>query len=50
MRSSLDENPLVETFTFFDREQAFEEFKELFADSPDLVASVRPTSCRRRSG
>jgi cell division transport system permease protein len=42
VRASLEENPLVATFTFFDREQAFEEFKELFADSPDLVSSVTP--------
>ncbi len=42
VRAALDESPLVESAVFFDRDQAFEEFKELFADSPDLVASVTP--------
>ena len=40
--TSLEENPLVERVTFFDQEQAFAEFSEMFADSPDMVETVTP--------
>ncbi len=40
--SSLEENPLVERVSFFDQEQAYAEFSEMFADSPDMVETVTP--------
>jgi cell division transport system permease protein len=33
---------LVERVTFFDQEQAYQEFSEMFADSPDMVETVTP--------
>lgn len=39
---SLEGNPLVERVTFFDQQQAYEEFSEMFADSPDMVETVTP--------
>ena len=41
---ALDEDPRVATSHFDSREQAYERFRVLWADSPDLVASVRPES------
>lgn len=40
--ASLADNPLVERVTFFDQEQAYAEFSEMFADSPDMVETVTP--------
>ncbi len=40
--SSLEANPLVERVTYFDQQQAYEEFSEMFADSPDMVETVTP--------
>jgi len=40
--ASLESNPLVERVTFFDQEQAYQEFSEMFADSPDMVETVTP--------
>lgn len=40
--ASLSDNPLVERVTFFDQEQAYAEFSEMFADSPDMVETVTP--------
>lgn len=40
--ASLNDNPLVERVTFFDQQQAFAEFSEMFADSPDMVETVTP--------
>lgn len=42
VRTSLDENPQVESITFLDREATFEEFQRLFADQPDFVTAIRP--------
>jgi len=42
VQRSLDENPLVERVTFFDQQQAYAEFSEMFADSPDMVETVTP--------
>lgn len=38
----LDESPEVSDYTYFDQNQSYEEFKRLFADSPEMVDSVRP--------
>lgn len=42
VRTSLDENPLVDDFSFVDKDATFEEFKELFRDSPAILESVTP--------
>src|SRR3954469_8228511 len=36
----LDESPEVESFKYFDKEDSYQEFKRLFADSPEMVDSV----------
>ena len=38
----LSQMPEVKKFTFVDQAAAFNEFKEMFANSPDLVESVEP--------
>jgi cell division transport system permease protein len=38
----LSQMPEVKKFTFVDQNAAFDEFKEMFANSPDLVESVEP--------
>jgi cell division transport system permease protein len=40
--NELDESPDVERVTFVDKEAAYEEFKRLFADSPEMVDTVSP--------
>jgi cell division transport system permease protein len=42
MRKELEANPGVESFKYVDQEGAYNEFKKLFADSPDLIATVSP--------
>jgi cell division transport system permease protein len=42
MQVDLDENPSVDGFEYFDQNQAFDEFKKLFADSPELIETVQP--------
>jgi len=37
---ALDDSPEVEGYTYFDQEASYEEFKRLFADSPEMVDSV----------
>jgi len=36
----LEESPEVANFEYFDQEESYDEFKRLFADSPELVDSV----------
>ena len=38
----LEESPAIKSFEYFDQEAAYEEFKELFADSPEFIESVTP--------
>jgi cell division transport system permease protein len=40
--SQLKEDPLVKSFYFESKDQAYEKFKRLFADAPDLVSAVKP--------
>jgi cell division transport system permease protein len=40
--TDLKESPEVERVTFIDQQGAYEEFKQLFADSPEMVDSVTP--------
>ena len=43
MRRELEESPQVESFTFLDKNAAYEEFRQLFErDSPELIDSVTP--------
>jgi cell division transport system permease protein len=42
MQVDLDDNPSVDSYEFFDQEKAFEEFKTLFKDSPELIETVQP--------
>ena len=42
LETALRSDPAVRHFTFESREQAFQQFKELWRDSPDFVASVSP--------
>ncbi len=39
---ALSESPEVEGYTFFDQQASYDEFKRLFADSPEMVDSVQP--------
>ena len=38
----LEDSPEVASFKYFDQQDSYEEFKRLFADSPEMVDSVRP--------
>jgi cell division transport system permease protein len=40
--SQLKEDPLVESFYYESKQQAYEKFQKLFADAPDLVKAVKP--------
>ena len=42
IRASLDDNPGVERSTYIDQDATFEEFKELFADTPEMIEVVTP--------
>lgn len=44
IRSALDSDRRVKSFTFEDRREAYERFKALWSDSPDFVAAVSPES------
>jgi cell division transport system permease protein len=50
VRSSLESDPNVKSFKFFDKEAALEEFKRIFRKDPDLVKNITaealPTSFR----
>ncbi len=40
IRTTLDESPEIRDWTYVDQDQAYEEFKVLFADTPELIAAV----------
>jgi len=40
IRTTLDESPEIKDWTYVDQQQAYEEFKKLFADTPTLVDAV----------
>lgn len=42
VRSDLEQSPEVSKIEYVDKKEAYEEFKVLFADSPELVDSVDP--------
>jgi cell division transport system permease protein len=50
VRTDLEANPRIESFVYIDKDGAYEEFRDLFADSPDLYENIDkeilPTSFR----
>src|SRR5262245_14754852 len=42
VRTDLEGSPDVEKVTFVDKQAAYDEFKRLFADSPEMIDSVEP--------
>lgn len=42
LRNDLEQSPEVASVRFVDKKEAYEEFKVLFADSPELVDSIDP--------
>jgi cell division transport system permease protein len=42
VRKAIDESPQVKSFKYLDQQAAYEEFKELFSDKPELIESVTP--------
>ena len=42
VQQTLDESPQVATVDFIDQDEAYAEFTDLFADSPEMVQSVTP--------
>ena len=50
IRTTIDESPAIKDWTYVDQEAAYEEFKEIFADTPELIevvsADVMPPSYR----
>jgi cell division transport system permease protein len=42
VESNLQENPQVKTIKFFTKDQAYDEFKRLYPDSPELVETLTP--------
>jgi cell division transport system permease protein len=40
--TALEADPLVEDYTYYDKEAAYEEFKRLFRNDPALVESISP--------
>ena len=42
LQADLEANPQIDKVSFVDQEKAFEEFQELFRDSPEMVESVGP--------
>ena len=39
---ALGDSPQVEDYSFVDQDETFEEFKDLFADSPQIIDTVEP--------
>src|SRR5215217_8124519 len=42
VQEALDESPQVSSVDFIDQQEAYDEFTDLFSDSPEMVASVTP--------
>ncbi|MGH9188267.1 MAG: cell division protein FtsX [Acidimicrobiales bacterium] len=42
VRVELEESPQVKEITYIDHDGAYEEFRRLFADSPDLIDNITP--------
>ena len=50
IRTSIDQSPAIKSWTYVDQAEAYEEFKDIFVDTPELVevvtADVMPPSYR----
>lgn len=44
VEAALEEDPDVKSFRYLDKQAAFEEFKRIFRDQPDLVENINPQS------
>jgi cell division transport system permease protein len=42
VQADLEDNPQVDKVTFFDKQQAYDEFKRLYPDTPELVEALTP--------
>lgn len=42
VRDSLDQNPEIERWRYVDQAESYEEFRQMFADSPEMVETVTP--------
>jgi cell division transport system permease protein len=41
LRTAIESDPLVATYLYESKEQAYKNFKEIFSDAPDLVSAVK---------
>lgn len=44
VQAALESDPDVKSFRFLDKDAAFEEFKRIFQDQPDLIENINPQS------
>ncbi|WP_018254085.1 permease-like cell division protein FtsX [Salinispora mooreana] len=42
IQAELDADPLIESVTYVNKEEAYEVFEEMFRDSPDLLSAIDP--------
>ncbi|NYT94107.1 permease-like cell division protein FtsX [Salinispora sp. H7-4] len=42
IKAGLDADPLIESVTYVNKEEAYEAFEEMFRDSPDLLSAIDP--------
>ena len=49
VRNALDKDPEIKSFKFFDKQAAFQEFKQIFRKDPDLVKNITAERCRLAS-
>lgn len=42
IQAELDADPLIESVTYVNKEEAYEVFEEMFRDSPDLLSAINP--------
>ncbi len=42
IRNSIEESPAIKEWIYVDQNQAYEEFREIFADTPELIEVVSP--------
>lgn len=43
LKDSLEENPAVDKIAYVDQDEAYEEFKRLFEDTPELIEITKPS-------
>lgn len=42
IQAELDADPLIESVTYVNKEEAYQDFEEMFRDSPDLLSAIDP--------